>query len=71
MVWYVLNRVDTILNLSHQGTLVLNPPGPYGTTNLGVGNTMVSLKITENVIIKVLLAILGSWRWGPYGGPDL
>ena len=32
---------------------------------------MVSLKITENIIIKVLLAILGSWRWGPYGGPDL
>jgi hypothetical protein len=31
---------------------------------------MVSLKITENDIIKVLLAILGSWRWGPYGGPD-
>ena len=27
---------------------------------------MVSLKITENIIIKVLLAILGSWRWGPY-----
>ena len=34
-------------------------------TNLGVGNRMVSLKITEHVIIKVLLAILGSWRWGP------
>jgi hypothetical protein len=32
---------------------------------------MESLKITENNIIKVLLAILGSWRWGPYGGPDL
>jgi hypothetical protein len=32
---------------------------------------MVSLKITENDIIKVFLAILGSWRWGPYGGPDL
>jgi hypothetical protein len=32
---------------------------------------MVSLKITENDNIKVLLAILGSWRWGPYGGPDL
>ncbi len=32
---------------------------------------MVSLKITENVIIKVLLAILASWRWGPYGGPDI
>ncbi len=40
-------------------------------TNLGVGNTMMSLKITENVIIKGLLANLGSWRWGPYGGPDL
>jgi len=40
-------------------------------TNLGVGNMMVSLKITENIIMKVLLAILGSWRWGPYGGPDL
>ena len=32
---------------------------------------MVSLKITENVISKVLLAILGSWTWGPYGVPDL
>jgi hypothetical protein len=32
---------------------------------------MVSLKITENIIIKVLLAILGSWRWGAYGGPDI
>jgi hypothetical protein len=40
-------------------------------TNLGVGHTMVSLNITENTIIKVLLAILGSWRWGPNGGPDL
>ena len=29
---------------------------------------MVSFKITENIIIKVLFAILGSWRWGPYGG---
>jgi hypothetical protein len=26
---------------------------------------MVSLKITENAISKVILAILGSWRWGP------
>ena len=33
-------------------------------TNLGVGNTMVCLKITENIIIMVLLAILESWRWG-------
>ena len=32
---------------------------------------MVSLKITENDIIKVLLAILGSWKWGSYGGPNL
>jgi hypothetical protein len=29
---------------------------------------MMSLEITENIIIKGLLAILGSWRWGPYGG---
>jgi hypothetical protein len=28
-------------------------------------------KYTENVISKVILAILGSWRWGPYGGSDL
>ena len=27
---------------------------------------MVSFKISKNIIIKVLLAILGSWRWGPY-----
>jgi len=40
-------------------------------TNLGVGNTMMTLKIKENVINKVLLAILGSCRWGPYGVPDL
>ena len=39
-------------------------------TNLGVGNMMASLKITENVTIKVFLAILGSWRWGPYVDPD-
>ena len=38
----------------------------------GVGNTMVPLKITENVALKVLLAILGSWRQGPYDvDPDL
>jgi hypothetical protein len=37
-------------------------------TNLGVRNTMMSLEITENIIIKGLLALLGSWRWGPYGG---
>ena len=43
----------------------------YYQTYLGVGNMMVSLKITENAIIKVLLAILGSWRWGPYVDPDL
>jgi hypothetical protein len=43
----------------------------YYQTYLGVGNMMVSLKITENAIIKVLLAVLGSWRWGPYVDPDL
>jgi len=32
---------------------------------------MVHLKITENIIIKVLLAILGYWRCGPYVDPDL
>jgi hypothetical protein len=32
---------------------------------------MMSLKITENIIIKVLIAILGSWRWGPYEEPDI
>jgi len=32
---------------------------------------MVPLKITENVISKVLLAILGSWRWGPYIDSDI
>jgi hypothetical protein len=29
-------------------------------TNLGVGTTMVSFKITENVIIELFVAILGS-----------
>ena len=41
-------------------------------TNLGVGNTMVPSEIAKYIIIKVLLAIEGSWRWGPYLfiGPD-
>ncbi len=40
-------------------------------TNLGVGNTMAPSKIAKYVIIKVLLTIVGSWRWGPYRIPDL
>ena len=40
-------------------------------TNLGVGNTMVPSEIAKYVIIKVLLTIVGSWRWGPYRDPDL
>ena len=34
-------------------------------TNLVTGNTMVPSKIAKCIIIKVLLAIVGSWRWGP------
>ena len=41
-------------------------------TNLGVGNTMVPSVIAKYAIIsKVLLTIVGSWRWGPYRDPDL
>ncbi len=40
-------------------------------TNLGAGNTMVPSEIAKYVIIKVLLAIEGSWRWGPYRDPNL
>jgi hypothetical protein len=40
-------------------------------TNLGVGNTMVLSEIAKYVIIKVLLAIERSFRWGPYRDPDL
>ena len=40
-------------------------------TNLGVGNTMVPSEIAKYVIIKVLLVIEGSWRWGPYWDPDI
>ncbi len=40
-------------------------------TNLGVGNKMVPSEIAKYVIIKVLLTIVGSRRWGPYRDPDL
>ena len=39
-------------------------------TNVGVGNSMVSLKLTEHVILELLFAFVGSWRWGPYADPD-
>ena len=31
----------------------------------------MSFKIAKNFIIKNLLAIVGTWRWVPHGGPDL
>ncbi len=40
-------------------------------TILGVGNMMVPSEIAKYVIIKVLLAIEGSWKWGSYRDPDL
>ena len=40
-------------------------------TNFGVGNTTVPSEIAKYAIIKVLLAIEGSWRWDPYRDPDL
>jgi hypothetical protein len=39
-------------------------------TNTGAGNTLVSSKLTENIVNQVILLILRSWRLGPYRDPE-